>query len=206
MTLLLDDSRTYSYRDIRGRTGAAFATITKAKQALERGGISTQAQLDGLGDDEIMVLVDDGRIRVSEDFVAINFDEVLAARTGRNKTALIVLWSNYPDDPAPQGQRHYSYERFRRLVPQETHARGLTMRIQHVPGQKMEVDWAGTKMTVVDPITGRRQLISIFVASLPYSGLIFAYGCDNERHTNWLTAHRLAFEYFGGVADIIVPG
>ena len=47
--------------------------------------------------------------------------------------------------------------------------------------------------------------MSVFVASLPYSGLVFSSGCVDEKMPNWLDAHLQAFEYFGGAAQVIVP-
>lgn len=64
----------------------------------------------------------------------------------------------------------------------------------------MQVDWAGTKMQVVDPITGRTTKTSIFVATLPYSGLVFAYGYLDEKLGSWCDAHRGAFEHAQGIA------
>lgn len=69
----------------------------------------------------------------------------------------------------------------------------------------MQVDWAGTTMAVIDSVTGLATRISVFVATLPYSGMVFATGCVDERQPNWLAAHRQAFEYFHGVAEVIVP-
>ena len=36
------------------------------------------------------------------------------------------------------------------------------------------------RMQIVDPISGEVSAVSVFVASLPYSGLVFAYGCLDE--------------------------
>ncbi|HAT1321973.1 TPA: transposase family protein, partial [Corynebacterium striatum] len=47
--------------------------------------------------------------------------------------------------------------------------------------------------------------VSIFVASLPYSGMLFACACADQRQQAWLDAHRCAFEYFGGVCQVVVP-
>lgn len=69
----------------------------------------------------------------------------------------------------------------------------------------MQVDWAGTKMQIVDPITGRATKVSIFVATLPYSGLLFAYGYLDEKLGSWCDAHRRAFEHAQGVAQVIIP-
>lgn len=69
----------------------------------------------------------------------------------------------------------------------------------------MQVDWAGTKMQVIDPITGRTAKVSIFVATLPYSGMVFAYGYLDEKLGSWCDAHRRAFEHAQGVAQVIIP-
>lgn len=69
----------------------------------------------------------------------------------------------------------------------------------------MQVDWAGTRMALTDPITRRTTAVSVFVASLPYSGLVFAWGCLDEKQPAWLDAHRRAFEYFGGVPLVTIP-
>lgn len=60
-------------------------------------------------------------------------------------------------------------------------------------------------MVLVDAVTGKKKKVSIFVASLPYSGMIFATARNDEQQDNWHTAHRLAFEYFGGTCEVIVP-
>lgn len=202
MQLLLDGS---SYRTIQAHCGAAHATIAKARKALDHHRITTQAQLDAYNDDGLGALVGDGRMTVSGEFVTIDMDKVITARTGRKKTPLNVLWADYLALPAAEGLRHYSYERFRQLVGQEVAARGVTARIHHVPGHTMQVDWAGTKMRITDSVTRRTTSISVFIATLPYSGMVFAWGCVDERQPNWLAAHRHAFEYFGGVSEVIVP-
>ena len=81
----------------------------------------------------------------------------------------------------------------------------LTLPIAHVPGHTMQVDWAGTQMQLIDPITRETTRVSVFVASLPFSGMVFAYGCLDEKQPAWLDAHRRAFEYFGGVTQVVIP-
>ncbi len=49
-----------------------------------------------------------------------------------------------------------------------------TMRIQHKPGDVMEVDWAGNTLTIWDSVTGESSPVYLFVAVLPCSG--YAYG------------------------------
>lgn len=74
-----------------------------------------------------------------------------------------------------------------------------------MPGHTMQVDWAGTRVALTDPISRRTTAVSVFVASLPFSGLVFAWGCLDEKQPAWLDAHRRAFEYFGGVPLVLMP-
>ncbi|TCW21149.1 hypothetical protein [Dietzia cinnamea] len=59
-------------------------------------------------------------------------------------------------------------------------------------------------MAIFDPVTGTKTKVSVFVASLPYSGMVFACGCLDEKIRNWLDAHLQVFEYFGA-AQVVIP-
>lgn len=194
-----------SYRQIQNLSGAASATISKARKALDSHGITSAEDLAKVSDATISELIGDGRLVVSEDFADIDFEAVIEARRGRDKTPLRVLWSNYLGQPTAADVKFYSYERFRQLVSAHVATAGLTALISHRPGHTMQVDWAGSTMAIVDPITKKTSKIHIFVASLPYSGMVFAHGFFDEKQPSWLEGHRLAFEYFGGVCDVIVP-
>lgn len=69
----------------------------------------------------------------------------------------------------------------------------------------MQVDWVGPKLELVDACSGRTVRLDVFVALLPYSGMLTASAHRNQKMTAWLDAHRQAFEYFGGTPNAIVP-
>lgn len=202
MSLLLQDR---SYRDIEAIAGCSHRTIAKAKKVCHEQGLTATSQVEALSGEEIDALFTDGRKTPSDEFVAFDVVETVNKRTGKNKLPLRVLWANYLDTDGSPGQRHYSYQRFCQIIGEYVEVNDLTMRIIHVPGHTMQVDWAGTKMAIFDPVTGTKTTVSVFVASLPYSGMVFACGCLNEKMANWLDAHLQAFEYFGGAAQVIVP-
>lgn len=195
----------WSVRQICSTVRCSHTTVQKARQAMAAHQIATDEQLAGITDEEMATWFVDGRSLAQGDFVPIDFDAVAKARTGRNKVTLQVLWGRYTTQPARPSQRYYSYERFRQLVAEHVDATGLTARITHIPAHTMQVDWAGTTMRLFDPIDARGAKVSIFMASLPYSGMLFACACPNQRQAAWLWAHIQAFEYFGGVAEVIVP-
>lgn len=202
MSLLLQDR---SYRDIEAIAGCSHRTIAKAKKVCHDHGLNATSQVDVLSAEEIDALFADGRKTPSEEFVAFDVAAIVKKRTGKKKLPLRVLWANYLDTDGSPGQRHYSYQRFCQIVGEYVEVNDLTMRIAHVPGHTMQVDWAGTKMAIFDPITGTKTTVSVFVASLPYSGMVFACGCLDEKMPNWLDAHVQAFEYFGGLTQVIIP-
>ncbi|MDT0223893.1 MULTISPECIES: IS21 family transposase [Mycobacteriales] len=202
MSLLLQDR---SYRDIEAIAGCSHRTVAKAKKVCHEHGLTATSQVEALSVEEIDALFADGRKTPSKEFVAFDVAAAVKKRTGKNKLPLRVLWANYLNTDGTPGQRHYSYQRFCQIVGEYVQVNELTMRIAHVPGHTMQVDWAGTKMAIFDPVTGTKTTVSVFVASLPYSGMVFACGCVDEKMPHWLDAHLQAFEYFGGTAQVIVP-
>ena len=202
MTLLIQQR---SYRQIEHQLGCSHRAISRASQALRNLGLTTVEQVAALTNDELDEIFVDRRSSGQGEFVPIDFDAVVKARTGRVKLTLQVLWARYTTTPAQPGQRHYSYDRFRQLVACHVDAAGLTARITHAPGHTMQVDWAGTKMRLYDPAGTPGAKVSVFVASLPYSGMLFACTCADQRQQSWLDAHRQAFDYFGGVCQVVVP-
>lgn len=202
MTLLMQQ---WSYRQIAQRARCSHATVGKAKQICEDHGFETVADIEQLTAEDLELFFIDGRKAASEAFVGFDVARLVKQRTGKHKPPLKVLWARYLETDAVPGQRHYSYQRFCQIVGEYVDVNDLTMRIQHVPGHTMQVDWAGQKMVLLDPITGKKTRVSIFVASLPYSGMVFACGYANERQPNWLDGHQRTFEYLGGVTQVVIP-
>lgn len=193
------------YREIAARQGCSQRTIAKVRRLLDEKQLTDVRAVDALSREDVDRLFSDGRKSVTGDFVPVVIDKVVAARLGRNKPPLKVLWAQYLQVDAPAGRSHYGYERFCQIVAEHVRVNDLTAPIQHVPGHTMQVDWAGTRMQIVDPISGQVTPVSVFVASLPYSGLVFACGCLDEKFPAWADAHRRAFEYIGGVTLLVVP-
>ncbi len=203
MTLLVQQR---PYRQIEVMAGCSHRAIARARRVLDAEGLSTTAQIEALTVEDVDRLFTDGRKAVSGDFVPVDVEKVVAARVGRKKPPLKVLWAWYltSGEDVP-GARFYGYDRFCEIVTEHVRTHDLTSAIAHVPGHTMQVDWAGTRMQLTDPVSRRITPVSVFVASLPYSGLVFAFGCLDEKQPAWLDAHRRAFEYVGGVPLVVVP-
>ena len=195
----------YAYRQIEATAGCSHRAIARARRVLDEEGFTTREQVDALTLEDIDRLFTDGRKSVVDEFVPVDIERVVTARLGRKKPPLKVLWARYLEADAPAGARFYGYERFCQIVAEHVRVNDLTLPIAHVAAHTTQVDWAGTQMQLTDPVTRQTTRVSVFVASLPFSGMVFAYGCLDEKQPAWLDAHRHAFEYFGGVTQVIVP-
>lgn len=77
-------------------------------------------------------------------------------------------------------------------------------RIEHKPGESMQVDFAGETPTWLDITTGIATPRELFVAVLGCSSYIFACSCENQSSGEWLRAHIRALEFFQGTPSIWV--
>ena len=68
----------------------------------------------------------------------------------------------------------------------------------------MFVDYAGTKLQVIDWTTGEVLTAELFVAVLGASSLTYAEATWTQSLSDWIGAHKRAFSYFGGVTAMIV--
>jgi transposase len=119
----------------------------------------------------------------------------------KKSVTLMLLWEEYKERH-PQG---LMYSQFCSHYRDFKKANRLTMHIEHKAGEEMQVDWAGYTVPYVDRLTGEIRAAYIFVAVLPASAYPFVYAYADRKLANWIDAHVKAFEYFGGVASVIVP-
>ena len=80
-----------------------------------------------------------------------------------------------------------------------------TMRQAHHVGEKTFIDFSGSGLDVVHPLTGDCQKAVLFLAVLGASNLTYAEPVLHQDLPTWVGAHVRAFEYFGGTTEIWVP-
>lgn len=81
--------------------------------------------------------------------------------------------------------------------------RDVAYRHDHQPGLRGYFDFAGSKLAYRGD--GQTLAAHIFVATLGYSGAIFAYAYPDETAPRWLDGQARAFVFFGGVPQLWVP-
>jgi transposase len=81
----------------------------------------------------------------------------------------------------------------------------VTMRLDHEPGKKLFVGYAGQTIGITNPQTGEVWQAQVFVATLGASNYTYCEAIRSQGMADWLESHRRAFEYLGGVPQILVP-
>jgi transposase len=130
-----------------------------------------------------------------------NWQEVNQEKKRKGIT-LKLLWQEYKERN-PDGYQYSQFcEHYRRWKQSQ---KDPSMRIEHKGGERMQVDYAGLTIPVINAETGEIIKASVFVAILPASNYTYAEAQLSENQCNWNNGHVRALEYFGGVVKIVVP-
>jgi len=119
----------------------------------------------------------------------------------RKNVTLQLLWYEYKQ-ANPQGHEYSwfceQYRRWRKTLE-------VTLRQEHRAGEKLFVDWAGQTMPIQDAKTGEIIQAQIFIACLGASSYTYVEARLSQSLPDWTKVHVNAFEFFGGVPEIVVP-
>lgn len=119
----------------------------------------------------------------------------------RKGVTLQLLWYEYRQ-ANPEG---YQYSQFCHRYRQWVKKLDVTLRQEHRAGEKLFIDYAGHTVPIVDPSTGECVEAQIFIATLGASNYTFAEATLAQDLPSWIRSHIHAFQFFGGVTQILVP-
>ncbi|MCK5913745.1 MAG: IS21 family transposase, partial [Desulfuromusa sp.] len=125
----------------------------------------------------------------------------LHAELKRKGVTKLLLWEEYQSDTP----RAYSYSQFCDLYRCWSRKLKLSMRQIHKAGEKLFVDYAGHTLPIINPSTGEIRDTQIFVAVMGASNYTFAEATWSQGLSDWLGSHCRAFDFMGGVPEIVVP-
>ena len=123
----------------------------------------------------------------------------------KNGVSKKLLWTEYMEDCRQAGDEPLMYSQFCYYIQQDENKRRATMHINRKPAEQVEVDWAGDTAGLIDPYTGETVPVYIFVGVMTYSQYAYVEAFPDEKQQSWIDAHVHMYEYFGGVAKILVP-
>jgi transposase len=127
--------------------------------------------------------------------------EYLHRERKRKGVTLQLLWHEYKQ-ANPDG---YQYSQFCERYRQWVQKLDLCLRQEYRAGEKLFVDYAGQTIPIQNPQTGQTQEAYLFVATLGASNYTFAQATLTQDLPSWIQSHVHAFEFFLGVAEILIP-
>ncbi len=124
------------------------------------------------------------------------------AGTELSKTGVTrqLLWqeyiNNYPDG--------YSYSRYCYHLKEYLNNRDLSMHLDYQAADMIMIDFAGKPLHYVDVHTGECIECQVFIAILPFSGLIFCYAVHSQRSEDFTICINAMLTYYGGIPATIL--
>lgn len=112
-----------------------------------------------------------------------------------------LLWEEYRQE-YPQG---YGHTQFSYHLSQQLIARKPSMVLEHLAGEKLFIDFAGSKLSYIDAQTGQIVYCQVFVACLPYSDFSFAMAVKSQCVEDFIYALGCCLDDLGGVPRVLVP-
>lgn len=117
--------------------------------------------------------------------------------TGFTYSYHYTVYSNEAKNP-------YSYtqflEHYHRKFPKEKGS----MKLDHIAGEAMFVDYAGKKLQVLNKATGELEAVEVFVAILPSSQYTYVEACASQKQEDFIRCCENALRFYGGVPKMIV--
>ena len=193
-----------THRQIGRALNISPGTVSYYSQAANQAGLSWPLA-PKLSDDELIQLLEPlaKQLRAPQaQYVKPEFSEIKKALSKKHMT-LMLLWEDYKTLYQDQA---YSYAQFTRHYKAWAKTQKVSMRLEHVAGEKGFIDYAGTTIPIYCRDTGKKLMdAQLFVMALGLSHYTFAYASQSQKLPDWVDAHRRAFEFYGGVPKILVP-
>ena len=193
-----------SIKEIVRRTGISRKTVRKYLRKIESVDHILQVNISNpLPDNELAAIIynNDSSPLVQQRFEALikHFDDKKNSlhKTGVTKQLLWVEYINqYPD-----GYKYSQYcYRFKKYLNDSDPA----FHWEYSPAEFTQIDFAGKKLFYVDKSTGEMIPCQVFVATLPYSGLIFVMAIPSQKTADFAHCINEMVKYIGGVTKTIL--
>ncbi len=193
----------FSQRNIMASCGVAQKTVVKVQKRARELNISWPLD-ESMTDTELQRLMFSKESSVSQNKRMPDYDYIHKELL-RNGVSKKLLWTEYMEDCRANGDEPLMYSQFCHHIQQDEQKRRATMHINRKPGEQIEVDWAGDPATIIDPDTSEILKAYIFVGVMTYSQYAYVEAFLDMKQKSWITAHVHMYEFFGGVARILVP-
>lgn len=189
-------------KTIADALGVARKTVRKTLERAHAGGCSIDDLL-ALDDPGLESRLYAGNAAYTEEkFESLKTRlDYYAAELQRPHVTKRLLWEEYKSE-FPDG---YGHSQFQHHLLQHLRAKNPTMVLEHKPGEKLMIDFAGKTTSYIDRDTGEIITCQLFVACLPYSNYFFAIAVPSQKLEDFIYALTCCIAFLGGVTAVIVP-
>jgi transposase len=184
-------------KEIVRRTGISRNSVRKYLHKLRN------KPLSSLSDKELADIAYDNELLEQNTLrlqTVIHFCKYAASELSRTGVDRQLLWRDYLDKH-PDG---YCYSQFCYHLQGYLKNSDLSMHMEYNPGDIIMVDFAGKKMHYVEEATGECIPAEIFLAILPYCGLIFCYAVNSQKTEDLIRCFNAMLRFFGGTPATIL--
>lgn len=195
----------YSQRTIESMAHCSRHTVRDVLQAAKEQGISWPLS-DDVANADLEQLLFPNRHKASSQYAEPDYPYI-HRELARSGVTLTLLWEEYCAKCQEAGKRPYMSTQFGERYRRWARITKATMRIQHKPGDAMQVDWAGDTIPIQDPVTGEQSAAYLFVAVLPCSYYTYAEHISRS-YMGYLICHHsgsLPCRYVG-IPTAVVSG
>jgi transposase len=190
-----------SHREVGASLGISAGYVSKLLVRAARVGLTSWAEVEGTPEEALEQRLFGPKKPAAGEARPLPDPARIHAERKRAGVTLELLHLEYLAGN-PNGYRYTAFcDHYRRWL----NKRRLSMRQEHLAGEKLFVDYSGKKPHLVDPTTGEVTEVELFVAVLGASSLTFAEATRSQRSADFIQSHIRAFEYFGGVPRALVP-
>ncbi|MGB5715535.1 MAG: IS21 family transposase [Gammaproteobacteria bacterium] len=190
-----------AYRGIANALNIGYGTVVDYLNRAEQAGLAWPIP-EGMHERDLGRLLFPTQAATGQRRFAEPDFPVVCQELKRKGVTKLLLWQEYRQRHPDDG---YSYAQFCHRYRVWLGCQQRSMRQIHRAGEKLFVDYCGPTMTLVNPDTGECREAQIFVAVLGASNYTFACASWSQKQADWLNAHVQAFEFFGGVPELVVP-
>jgi len=188
-----------SQNEISAASGVARSTVQDYQRRIKEAGFSQIEDVHPLSEEELLIKLGKGqpakRNRIEPNYQKIHLE------LKRKGVTLFLLWEEY----LAGNIDGYSYSNFCSLYRTWVRKSEVSYRGTHKAGEKLYVDYAGHKLSYFERDSQQEQEVEIFVAAWGASHYIYAEASLGQDLSCWLQSHVNAFEFFGGLPEVVVP-
>ncbi len=114
-------------------------------------------------------------------------------------------WIDYKEETPDGYEITQFYEHYNRYLEENYGIKSVTMAVERKPGEKMYIDWAGDRVTVILKDLGTSVKVHLFVTTMGLSSLIYAEAFLEEKLDKFISGVVNALSFYEGVPAIWTP-